>query len=379
MRLVILARSLDYGGAERQLVALATGLHRRGHRVTVALFYGGGPLEREVHEAGIPVVSFQKKGRWDVAGFVARLAAFLRRERPDVVHGYLAMPDLMALALRPFYRGKVVWGVRGSAVDKRDFDRLERAIDRAEGALARFADLVIANSHAGKDTVVAQGFPAEKVLVIPNGIDTDRFRPDPEAGKRFRAEIGMAEGVPLVGIVGRIDPQKDHATFLRAAAAIVREREGVQFACVGSGPAAERARLETLAADLGLEERVRWIPARADVPAVYNGLDLLVLSSAYGEGFPNVVGEAMACGVPCVVSDVGDGAFVVGDLGAVVPPKDPDRLANAISGTLDALAAGTIDHTALRERIVERFSLPLLFERTESALEQILPPAKARP
>lgn len=372
MRLVILARSLEYGGAERQLVALATGLHRRGHRVAVALFYGGGPLERDLHDAGVPVVSFEKKGRWDVAGFVVRLASFLRRERPDVVHGYLAMPNLLALALRPAYRGKVVWGVRGSAVDTGDFDRLERAVDRAEGRLARFADLVIANSHAGKQAIVAQRFPAGKVLVVPNGIDTDRFRPDPEAGRRFRAEIGVPEHAPLVGLVGRIDPQKDHATFLRAAAAVARERDGVHVACVGSGPAAEAARLQALAAELGLGERLRWIPARADVPAVYNGLDALVLSSAYGEGFPNVVGEAMACGVPCVVTDVGDAAFVVGDVGAVVPARDPARLAAAISSTLDALAAGAIDRAALRQRIVEHFSLPLLVERTEGVLERLL-------
>lgn len=378
MRLVILARSLEYGGAERQLVALAQGLHRRGHRVTVALFYGGGPLERDLHAAGVPVVSFEKKGRWDVAGFVVRLAAFLRRERPDVVHGYLAMPDLLALALRPAFRGKVVWGVRGSAVDKRDFDRLERAIDKAEGALARFADLVIANSHAGKDAVVAQGFPADKVLVIPNGIDTDRFRPDPDAGRRFRSEIGVPDGAPLVGLVGRIDPQKDHATFLRAASIVARERDEVRFACVGSGPAAETARLEALAAELGLADRLHWASARADVPAVYNGLDALVLSSAYGEGFPNVVGEAMACGVPCVVTDVGDAAFVAGDLGTVVPPRDPARLAAAIAATLDALAAGTIDRAALRQRIGAHFSLPLLVERTEGALERLLP-EPARP
>jgi glycosyltransferase involved in cell wall biosynthesis len=374
MRLVILARSLGFGGAERQIVALATGLQARGHRVVVALFYGGGPLEPDLAAAGVPVVSFEKRGRWDVAGFAVRLAAFLRRERPDVVHGYLAMPDLAALALKPVFGGKVVWGVRGSAVHAADFDRLERAIDVAEGRLARFADLVIANSHAGRADVIARGFPAGKVVVIPNGIDTERFQLDPAAGRRFRAEVGVAEGAPLVGVVGRLDPQKDHPTFLRAAAAVAAARPEVRFACVGSGPPAEAARLAALADGLGLalDDRLRWAPARPDAPAVFNGLDLHVLPSAYGEGFPNVVGEAMACGVPNVVTDTGDAGLVVGKLGWVVPPRDPAALAGAFGAGLDALRTGAVDRAALRDRIVAEFSLPALVERTETALLGLL-------
>ncbi|MCC6314304.1 MAG: glycosyltransferase [Thermomicrobiales bacterium] len=373
MRLVILARSLEFGGAERQLVALARGLHDRGHRVSVVLFYGGGPLERDLHEAGVPVVALGKRGRWDIGGFAWRLARALRRERPDIVHGYLAMPNLLALALRPIHGGKVVWGVRGSAVERSDQDWLERAIDRGEARLARRADLVIANSHAGKAAVVAQGFPAGRVRVVPNGIDTARFHPDPAAGQRFRAELGVPAEVPLVGAIGRLDPQKDHPTFLRAAAQIAAERGDVRFVCVGSGPPAEAARLRQLGDELGLGDRLRWVPARAEVTAVYNGLDVLALSSAYGEGFPNVVGEAMACGVPCAVTDVGDAAFVVGELGLVAPPRDPVRLAAAIGRLLDERDSGAERGAACRARIVEQFSLAALVDGTEDALRQVLP------
>ncbi len=378
MRLVILARSLEYGGAERQLVALARGLHRRGHRVVVAVFYRGGPLERDLHEAGVPTVAFDKSGRWDVGGFLVRLATFLRRERPDVLHGYLSMPDLVGLALRPVFRGKVVWGLRGSDQGQQDFDRFERAVERAERVLSRFADLVIANSHAGKAYAVAHGFPAARVVVVQNGIDTERFRPDPDAGLRLRAELGLPAEVPLVGLVGRLDPQKDHPTFLRAATVVAANHHEARFVCVGTGPTAEADRLHALAAELGLGERVVWAGARRDMPAVYNALDLLVLSSAYGEGFPNVVGEAMACGVPCAVTDVGDAAFVVGDLGAVVPPRDAAALAGVIAAALAAGAAEAVDVSALRGRIVEAFSLPQLVDQTEALLARLVAEGRQR-
>lgn len=370
-QLVILIRALHYGGAERQIVELAKGLHGRGHRVSVAVFYPGGPFEAELREVGVPLVSFDKRGRWDIAGFFLRLAAYLRRERPHLFHGYLSMPNLVALALRPVFGGKVVWGLGGSDVDLRDFDWLERAVLRAECLLSRFADLSIANSYAGKAIAVGCGFPPDRVVVISNGIDTDRFRPDPEAGRRVRLELGVPADALLVGLVGRIAPQKDHPTFLRAAAQLDRHAD-VRFACVGAGPAAAMARLQAMAADLGLGDRVLWTGGRSDMAAVYNALDVLVLPSAYGEGFANVIGEAMACGTPCVVSDVGDSAYAVGDLGWVVPKRDPAALATALTAALDAVAAGSVDAAALRARIVDGFSLPRLVDRTEEALVRLL-------
>jgi glycosyltransferase involved in cell wall biosynthesis len=159
---------------------------------------------------------------------------------------------------------------------------------------------------------------------------------------------------------------KDHGTFLDAAARLAAERDDVRFVCVGDGLPAYRASLERRAAELGLGARLTWAGRRGDVPAVLSALDLLTSSSAFGEGFSNVIAEAMACGVPCVVTDVGDSAAIVGELGAVVPPRDPRALVGAWCTVLER--RDEFPEAELRGRIERKFSLDALIERTERAL-----------
>src|SRR5262249_13039612 len=147
----------------------------------------------------------------------------------------------------------------------------------------------------------SQGFPADRMIVIPNGIDTERFRVDLDARRRVRAEWCVGEEEKLVGLVGRIDPVKDHPTFLRAAALVRRERADVRFVCVGSGQETHAQALLELAEQLGLQGRVLWTGARHDMPSVYNALDILC-SASFVEGFSNSIGEAMSCGVVSVVT-----------------------------------------------------------------------------
>ncbi len=372
LRLVILSRSLDYGGAERQIVALARGLHERGHRVVVAVLYSGGPLEHDLQAAGVPVQSFAKRGRWDVIGFLLRLMRFLRRERPQIVHGYLEFQNVLATLTQPIHRGRVVWGVRASDRPMARYDWLVQVVNRFERVASRFPDLIISNSHAGRAHVLSLGFPANRVIVIPNGIDTDRFRPDPVAGRRLRDELGISHSDAVVGLVGRFDPMKDHPSFLTAAAQLAAQRAEVRFLSVGAGPAETAAALAARAERLGVASRVIWAGPRGDMPAVFNALDVAVSASSSGEGFPNVVGEAMACGVPCVVTDVGDSARVVGDRGEVVPPRDPIALAAGIDRLLTRAQQNDLDPAAIRMRIVEEFSVRSLVEQTEAVLTSVI-------
>jgi len=369
--IAFLIRSLNYGGSERQLVALARGLHERQHDVTVAVFYSGGPLERELREAGVRVRGLDKRGRWDLLGFLLRLVRLLREEKPDTLYGFLASPNILSVLLKPIFpRTRMVWGVRASNVDLDRYDWLSRLSYGVERRLSRFADLIVANSRAGSNYAVANGFPKNKMMVVPNGIDTGRFRPDPEERRRVRAEWGLAEGEKLIGAVGRLDPMKDHPTFLRAAAMLSQKRGDVRFVCVGDGPADYRRELGALGEELGLARRLIWAGAREDMSAVHNALDIATSSSAYGEGFSNVIGEAMACGVPCVATDVGDSAWIVGGQGLVVPPGDPEALAarwqDVIEKAPEARSAIGLD---LRERVVHDFSLDHMIERTAEALK----------
>lgn len=372
MKIVFLIRSLTFGGAERQLIALAKGLHARGHDVHVGVFYAGGPLEADLHAAGVPVTVIGKSGRWDVLGFSIRLARFLHRERPHVFHGYLGSSNTLGVLMRPFHGGRVVWGIRASDIDGDRYDWFYRFDGFVERWLSRFPDLIIANSNAGREHVVGRGFPKDRAIVIPNGVDAARFRPDQRLRAAARACLGVAADDLLVGRVGRLDPQKDYPSFLRAAAVIARERPAACFICVGAGPAGAERHLSELGEELGLGDRLIWAGPRDDMPAIYNALDVMVSSSAYGEGLPNVVAEAMACGVPCAVTDSGDSAWVVGDLGRVVPPGDAAALARATIALLDAVANGDVDRTALRQRIVREFSLARLVDQTEAALRPLV-------
>ncbi|NLU50543.1 MAG: glycosyltransferase [Syntrophomonadaceae bacterium] len=369
MKITFLTRSLDYGGAERQLVTLAKGLHERGHRVVVLVFYANGPLEKELYDAGVTVRVLDKKGRWDVAGFLCRLVHAVVHDKPDIVHGYLGIPNILTVLLKPIFSGtRMVWGVRASNMDLARYDWLSRLSYQLECMLSRFADLIITNSHAGFDYAAKNGFPKSKMVVIPNGIDTDRFRPDPEAGRLLRMEWGVADNEKLIGLVGRLDPMKDHPTFLRAAALLRNERKDVRFVCVGDGATDYRKKLQALGKELGLEECLIWAGTRGDMFAVYNALDI-ASSTSYGEGFPNVIGEAMACGVPCVVTDVGDSSWIVGDVGVVVPPRDPHALA---AGLKIALAQWpNKGGFSGRDRISHCFSVQLLIHATENALRDV--------
>lgn len=369
MKITFVTRALDYGGAERQLVALARGLHARGHRVKVVVFYAGGPLERDLHEAGVPVDALNKTGRWDLAGFNVRLGRSLRRGQPNIVHGYLGGPNIMATLLKPLHRAKVVWGIRASDMDGSQYSWWNRLDGQVERRLAQWPDLAISNSHAGKMHAVARGYPSSKIVVIPNGVATERFRPDPDGRARVRSEFGIEASAPLIGRAGRIDPQKDYPTFLEMAAIVSRDRLDARFICIGTGAPALEAELRARAERLGLTGRVIWAGARDDMSAVYSALDLSVSSSAYGEGTPNVVAESMACGVPCVATDSGDSAWTLGGLGAVVPKANPAAMANAV---LEQLERGTIDAAALRESVSARLSLDALYERTEAALALVL-------
>jgi len=365
MKIVFLVRSLNYGGAERQLTLLSKGLRQRGHDVVVVVFYSGGPLEKELVDAQVRVRPLNKRGRWEVFGFLIRLIQVLREERPDILHGYLHDANLMTMIPKFLTLcTKVVWGVRCSHIDLRQYDWLAWVEFKVNCWLSILPDAIIANSHVGRDYHLALGYPAEKTVVIPNGIDTERFRPNPLARRRIREEWGIKEQEELIGLVGRLDPMKDHPIFIEAAALLAKRRSEIRFVCVGGGPDEYRAELQRHAKQLGLEDRLLWVGIREDMPAVYTALDIAV-SSSYGEGFANVIGEAMACGVPCVVTNVGDSARVVADLGEVVPPKDPAALRDAIERLLDKKP-----HTPaqVRLRIVEGLSAEAMVVNTERVL-----------
>jgi glycosyltransferase involved in cell wall biosynthesis len=366
LSIFLLVRSLEAGGAERQLTELARGLKSRGHEVTVATFYRRGPLIAELEEVGVRIVDLRKRGRWDTAGFLWRTYRALREARPDILYSFLGGANIIAAMVAMRRRGtKLVWSIRASDMDLSRYHWLQSATFRFERMIARMPDLIIANSNAGRDYAVRRGFPASKIKVVANGIDVDRFRPDERLRSAQRKQWRIGDDEIAVGVLARLDPMKGHATFLRAAAVAAHQRRDMRFLCIGEG--SEETQLKKLAAELGLERRVLFT-GRTEAASALNALDVAVSSSSFGEGFSNAVAEAMACGLPCIVTDVGDSALVVGQSGTVVPRRDPEALAAAL---LD-VAAGLPSHSAekMRRRIVENFSVDTMVDQTLDLLRR---------
>lgn len=366
-----LIRSLERGGAERQLTLLATALAKKGGQVAVMVFYGGGPFAAELEAAGVRIIVLEKGGRWDVLPFFIRLVRLLRKERPELLHGYLTVSNLIVAMLKPLLPGtRIVWGLRASNMDLSRYDWLARLTSLVERLLARMPDVIISNSRAGKIHAVGQGFPAARIEVVPNGIDTVCFSPDATARRRVRAEWGIAEDEILVGLCARLDAMKGHPTFVQAASSVARKYPLARFVCVGDGPSVVQLHLQEQTRRSGLTGRLIWAGVRADMPAVFSALDIASSASSFGEGFSNSIAEAMACGLPCVVTDVGDSAWIVGKTGMVVPPGNPQALADALM-LLIALpdeqrqALGT----QARNRVVAEFGVDALVARTERILD----------
>lgn len=368
MNVLFLTRSLDLGGAERQLVVLARGLAARGHRVVVGAFYGGGPLTADLASADVAVVDLRKRGRWDALGFTRRLGALVRETGPDAVHGYLVAANLAASWARRWApAARIVWGVRASDMDLARYGAFEETTFQLARHASRTADAVIANSVAGARFHVDRGYPADRTVVVPNGIDTERFRPRPELRDAVRHELGLGMDATVVGLVARLDPMKDHGTFLEAARLLSTRRADVRFVAVGDGPSGALDAWRARARAAGLDDLVRFVGARPDPERVLSAFDLATSTSAFGEGFPNALAEALASGVPCVATDVGDAARIVAASDRVVAPSDPRALAAAWERALDR--RGREDPEALRRSIVERFSVHRLVERTEAVLD----------
>jgi glycosyltransferase involved in cell wall biosynthesis len=367
----LITRSLLYGGTERQLVLLARGLEERGHRVSVLQLYDASDFGADLRAAGIDTTSLGLRGRLDMHRLMWRSVRWLRARRPDIVHGFHVESNLLATLLARISPGtRAVWGIRVGSPAAVAKDEAAQLAVRLHTRLLRAPDLVISNSETGARYALDGGAPAERVVVVRNGLDMSLFQRDAEGRVRVRAGWGVAPDETLVGSVARLEPRKGPDVFLRAAAAFSRERPRSRFVWIGDGEGELRRRMKALATGLGIGSQVIWAGWRADVASVHSALDLETLLSLYGEGTPNAVVEAIACGVPCVVSDVGDSPSVVDDARFVVSPSEPKRIATAWR---DALEQWTPEAAAAAKRRVESvFAVQRMVYETEAALASLL-------
>ncbi len=368
LRILHVITGLEEGGAEAVLYRLV--VCDEPHRHHVVSLTGRGKYGPLLRQAGTRVTCLNMPRRRLTLRGLWRLWRILRAERPHVVQTWMYHGDLVGgVVARLAGVRNIVWGIHHTNLEPGKVPRSTIWVARLNARLSHWVPkAIVAVAERAKEVHAALGYAAHKIVVIPNGYDFNRFCPDEEARARLRGEWGVPERVFLVGMVARFDPQKDHANLLEALARL----EDLDFRCalVGRGLTPDNREIVDLVRGHDLEERVLLLGSRSDIPAVMNALDLHVLSSA-GEAFPNVVAEAMACGTPCVVTDVGDASLIVGETGWVVPPRDPSALAQAIRAAWEEWRTRGGDwferKAKARARVVERFSI----ERMAGAYREV--------
>lgn len=368
MQIFHIITGLSDGGAEAVLYRLCTNDTLNQHTTVVSLMGAGkyGPL---LEEAGVRVVCLDMpRGRVTLGG-LWRLWRTIRRERPAVVQTWMYHADLIGgVVARLAGVRRVFWGIRHSDLVPGESSRSTIAVAKLCAWLSRFVPTGIACcAERARSVHMALGYVAHKFKVISNGYDISQLKPDIEARQHLRDQWSVPGDTPLLGMVARFDPQKDHANLLASLAAL--KTQGWVFRCVlvGSEMETDNAILSKWINEYDLQEEISLLGQRSDIPAVMSALDVHVLSSAFGEAFPNVLAEAMACDTPCVTTDVGDASLIVGETGWVVPPRDSQALASALASALEEYSDAPQDWTArqreARERIVGQFSITAMVER----------------
>ncbi len=368
--------SLDIGGAQAMLAKLVTKAHLQHDglaHLLVSLLPPGAftPLASEcsVYSLGMT------RGRLPGPAATMRLLRIINRVRPDILQGWMYHGNLAAslvAMIRPGWT-PVVWNVRHSLADPAVESRATRALLSVSARLSSRTVAILYNSQTAARQHEAYGFDAAKSVHIPNGFNCDLYKPDATRRRLLSDRFGIPDGRVCIAMIGRCHPMKDYALLVEATARAISEGQNLHLLLVGPGletaPGALRSRINTLLS----RDRVTISGARTDIAEWLPGVDIFALSSAWGEAFPNVLGEAMACGVPCIATDVGDSGWVIGDSGIVVPPRDAEAFAAAITRLCECGGHERRQRgRAARARIEENFELGEIADRYRQLYLSIL-------
>ena len=377
IRVVHVINSFGFGGAEAMLCNLLLRSDRDRFDLHVVSLIDDLRVAGSIIEAGIPLTTIGMKPGVPSPLAMVRLIRHLRRIRPQVIQTWMDHSNLIGGIAGRFVPGaKIAWGIHHSnhvrGLTKRSTLLTVRACATLSGRVP--ARIVCCSEH-GRTLYAARGFAKETMTVIPNGFDTDRFRPDRQAALEVRAELGLPADATLIGLVARYDPLKDHATFVRAAGLLHKSIPQVHFLMCGDKVNGDNAALVEQISSLGLIGSCHLLGPRRDMARIFAALDVAT-SSSISEAFPLAVGEAMSCGVPCIATDVGDSVLMIGPAGKIIPPGDPVALAAGWSQILQMDAADRAQlGAAARKRVRELFDLGAVARRYETLYQELAGPA----
>jgi glycosyltransferase involved in cell wall biosynthesis len=378
MKIVYTIVGLTTGGAEIMLYRILSKINRDLFSPYVVCLMDRGTLGDRIEALGIPVYTLgMKTAGAPTPNVIWKLVNIIREIKPDLIQGWMYHGNLAA-QFASLFVGKqipVFWNIQGTVYSLKLEKQMTAAIIKLSAYLSRFTSKVIHVSQVGKIQHEALGYDKKNGCVIFNTVDTSLFVPSEAARADIRAELGLPENAFLIGLVCRYHPMKDHANFLQAAAHLLQEYPDIHFALVGTGVVKENESLYQTIEQLGISHRTYLLGERSDMPRITAALDIASSASAYGEGWPLIVGEAMSCGVPCTVTDVGDSGLIVGNTGWVVPPKNPEALAKAWQESIELGSQGREKlGKAARTRIIESFALDAVVSEYEALYESVIAP-----
>jgi len=365
----LLIPSLEVGGAERQLLDLGKAIHSSKWNVLILSMYDkrGAALDNRT-ESVVPAYL----GKTNPVSFLVCLGKVLRRKKVAILHAYLLTAQMYAVLCRLlFWRGRLVLGVRDSMRVFHHKSLKDIFCNLVVYGFSFVVDKYIFNSAAGMEA--KKGYISKtKMKLIFNGIDTNKFRPSADSRNFLRACLGIPGDVLIVGIVANVSVYKDYPNFIAAAKIVADQFDLVRFVAIGEVSGRLGKTVKDMVRERFVSDRFYFMGCRSGVDRLIPGMDVFC-SSSETEGFSNAICEAMACGVPCVVTDVGDSRFIVGETGIVVPPSEPEKLAREI---LYVLRSSDEKRVAMgqagRMRIVNEFSIARMVREHEAVYESLM-------
>lgn len=374
IRVTHIITDLSPGGAETMLYRVLSRMDTARFENEVISLTSLGSIAQKIQAIGVPVRALGMKSGIPNPFAVVRLVQWIRKSKPQIVQTWMYHADLIGgLAAHLAGEGRVVWNIRQANLDPKWNKPLTIWTAKACARTSRWVPgCIVSCSRAALLLHSTLGYDAHNMMAIANGFDLEEFRPDATARISIRTELELPEDALVIGMAARFHPVKDHRNFIQAAARLHAKIPEVHFVLCGLGVDCENPELSKWVAAAGLDAHCHLLGPRQDLPRLFAASDIFT-SPSLSEAFPSVVGEAMACGTPCVVTNVGDSALIVGESGRIVPPGNPDALAEAWRELIEAGpdVRRNLGMTA-RLRIKQHFSLPAVVERYQAIYVELL-------
>ena len=380
MKILYIISGLPTGGAEMMLYKLLSVIDRDIFEPVVISLTDYGSLGNNIKNLNIPVYKMEMKAGFPNPYKVWGFIKLIRKIKPELIQGWMYHGNLAALLAKWVLPNRVflLWNIRHTPDDLKKEKRLTALVIRLGAKFSSHPDRIIYNSNVSEQKHELLGYDNKNKSIIPNGFNCEQFKPFDNAKSKLRHSLGLKKDTLLIGLVARYHIMKDHITFLHSAGKLNKTYPEIHFVLVGQDVDKNNHFLIKLIEDLKITKNVHLLGKRMDVDEITAGLDIACSSSSWGESFSNAIGEAMACGIPCIVTDVGDSARIVGETGIVVKPGDRKAFTGAMITLIkmsfeERLRLGKL----ARNRIIKLFSLDPVVKQYEDMYQNLLNIKKA--